>query len=498
MDANAVSNADEYHQRGYDLHRQGRIAEAAAHYREALRLEPDFVVAWSNLGLTGLALGELGEAARCQREALRLNPDFADAHNNLGMVHYQLGRLAEAENCFRGGLRLRPDYPNARTNLAIALHSLGRLDAAEMEYREAMAAGADPVATHSNLSVLLREMRRANEAESHARLALEYAPGFASAQVNLALALLLAGRWTEAWPYYEARWQLGDLADERRDFAQPQWTRLQPTVGQTILLHAEQGLGDTLQFCRYAPLVAALGARVVLEVQPALVRLLSGLEGVERVVAMGDTLPAFDCHCPLMSLPLAFGTTPDSVPGADAYLSAEPDAVATWRQRLANLPGLRVGLVWAGSSRAWMPHAVAVDRRRSMRLADMAPLGEVAGCSFVSLQLGPPAAQLRSPPEGLVVHDFSTQLHDFAETAALVANLDLVIAVDTSVAHLAGALGRPVWLLNRFDTCWRWLLEGEYSPWYHSLRQFRHPGGRGDWSGVMQRVRDALVALVED
>ncbi len=463
MPAHLDPAADDYHQRGYDLHRQGRIEEAAAHYREAVRLQPDFVAAWSNLGLAGIALGELGEAERCQREALRLDPDFADAHNNLGMVHYQLGRLPEADNCFRGALRLRPDYPNARTNLAIALHSLGRLDAAEMEYREALAAGAEPVATHSNLSVLLREMGRVNEAEAHARLALDYAPDFASAQVNLALALLSTGRWAEAWPYYEARWQVGDLAGERRNFPQPLWTRLQPTVGQTILLHAEQGLGDTLQFCRYAPLVAALGARVILEVQPSLVRLLSGLEGVDRVLAKGDPLPAFDWQCPLMSLPLAFGTTPDTVPAADAYLSAEPEDVARWRQRLSGLPGRRVGLVWAGSSRAWMPHAVAVDRRRSMRLADMAPLGEVAGCSFVSLQLGPPATQLRSAPEGLVVHDFAADLYDFADTAALAANLDLVIAVDTSVAHLAAALGRPVWLLNRFDPCWRWLLEGDDS-----------------------------------
>jgi hypothetical protein len=380
-------------------------------------------------------------------------------------------------------------------NVALAEHSQGRLDAAETDYRAALAGGADQVAVNSNLSVLLREMRRLPEAETHARAALSLAPDHPAARVNLALALLLNGRWTEAWPEYEARWQTGELAEERRDFPQPQWSGERSIDGSVILLHAEQGLGDTLQFCRYAPLAAAGGARVVLEVQPSLVRLLSTLEGVERVLAKGDGLPAFDWHCPLMSLPRAFGTTPDTVPCAQSYLTADPELSAMWEAKLAALPGPRVGLAWAGSARAWMPHAVAIDHRRSARLADMAPLAEVAGCSFVSLQLGPPAAQLRTPPPGLVVHDFTDRLHDFAETAALVANLDLVITVDTSMVHLAGALGRPVWLLNRYDTCWRWLLERDDSPWYPSLRQFRQPG-REDWSSVMRRVQAALTTLI--
>jgi Flp pilus assembly protein TadD len=491
-----ASEADEYHQRGYDLHRSGQIQEAAAHYREAVRLQPDHVMAWGNLGLTHTALGEFGEAERCQREALLLRPDFADAHNNLGLVHYQLGRVAEAENCFRASLRLRPGHPNALLNLAIAEHSLGRLDAAEIGYREALATGADPVGTNSNLSVLLRETRRVAEAESHARAALAISPAFPAAHINLALALLLSGRWTEAWPHYEARWLTGDLEDDRREFRQPQWTGEQPIEGRTLLLHAEQGLGDTLQFCRYAPLVAARGAHVVLELQPQLVRLLSRLPGIESVVTKGDPLPPFDLHCPLMSLPMAFGTTPETIPTPYPYLAAEHAAMSMWRQRLASLPGCRVGLVWAGSSRTWLPHAAAIDRRRSMRLAHMAPLADIPGCSFVSLQLGRPAAQLASPPRGLVVHEFADDLHDFAETAALVANLDLVISVDTAVAHLAAALGRPVWLLNRFDTCWRWLLDRDDSPWYLSLRQFRQASS-GDWLDVMCRTRDALEAFVQ-
>jgi len=498
MTPDHATTAETYHQRGYELHRAGQIEEAAAHYREAVRLKPDFTAAWTNLGLAGISLEEFGEAERCQREALRLDPDFADAHNNLGMVHYQLGRVAEAENCFRAALRLRPDYVNALTNLAIALHSIGHLDTAETTYREALAAGADPLTTHSNLSVLLRETRRLDQAETHAREALAIDPDFPPAQVNLALALLLTERWTEAWPLYEARWQVGDLAHERRPFTQPQWTGVEPIAGQVILLHAEQGYGDTLQFCRYAPLVAARVARVILEVQPALARLAATLDGVDQVVARGDHLPDFNFHCPLMSLPGAFGTTPETVPAATPYMFADPDAMLAWRDKLADLPGRRVGLVWAGSARARQPHALGLDRRRSMRLADFAPLAAVEGCSFVSLQLGSAAAQLRSSPNGLVVHDLTDGLHDFADTAALVANLDLVISVDTAVAHLAGALGRPVWLLNRFDTCWRWLLDRDDTPWYPSLRQFRHPGGEAGWSRVMPRVRAALTAFAED
>jgi hypothetical protein len=317
----------------------------------------------------------------------------------------------------------------------------------------------------------------------------------ADAQVNLAMSLLLAGRWAEAWPLYEARWGSGSLALARREFAQPLWTGEQPVAGRVVLMHAEQGFGDTVQFCRYARLVAALGARVVMEAPPVLVRLLARLEGVAQVVAEGDALPDFDLHCPLMSLPLAFATTPDTVPGAVPYLTAEPAQVAVWREALAGLPGRRVGLVWAGSARTFQPHAVALDRRRSMQLADMAPLAGVRGCSFVSLQLGPPAVQLNVPPAGLVVLDVAQWLGDFADTAALVANLDLVISVDTAVAHLAGALGKPVWLLNRFDSCWRWLLGRDDSTWYPGLRQFRRDG-QGDWGDVMTRVVAALEEFV--
>ena len=265
---------------------------------------------------------------------------------------------------------------------------------------------------------------------------------------------------------------------------------------RVVLVHAEQGLGDTLQFCRYVPLVAA-GSKLVLEVQAPLRRLLSGLPGIAAIVARGDRLPPYDAHAALLSLPLLVGTRLPTIPCEIPYLAADPRDCARWRQRLGGLSGLRVGLVWAGGFRPDQPWAAAVDRRRSMALAQMAPLAAIAGVSFLSLQKGEPAGQALSPPAGMVLHDFTAELADFTDTAALIEALDLVISVDTAVAHLAGALGKPVWLLNRFDTCWRWLLDRDDSPWYPSLRQFRQPVA-GDWASVMAAVSAALAALVRD
>ena len=232
-----------------------------------------------------------------------------------------------------------------------------------------------------------------------------------------------------------------------------------------------------------------------LEVPRPLARLLASLKGGAEIVVTGDPLPPFDVHCPLMSLPLALGTTLETIPATVPYLAADAPRVAFWRQRLAALPGRPVGLVWAGAPRRHHPDAHAIDRRRSMRLEHLAPLAAVPGVSFVSLQKGDAAAQARLPGVGLQLHDFTTELNDFADTAALVAALDLVIAVDTAVAHLAGALGKPVWILNRFDAAWRWLLGREDSPWYPTARLFRQPAP-GDWDGVVGEVRESLAASI--
>lgn len=493
MIAPLQETADGHNQRGYDLHIRGAFEAAEHAYRAAIRLRPDHAEAWSNLGLALQAQRRLPEAEAAQQQALRLAPDFPDAHNNLGLAQYEQGRPAEAENSFRGALRLRPAYPNAMLNLGIALQSLNRLEEAETCYRDGLAQGADPGRALNNLGLLLQEQGRTADAEAACRAALAHRPGQPDARTNLALILLLRGAYEEGWREYEARWQVASMTSAVRGFTQPQWTGDMPLAGRTILLHAEQGFGDTLQFCRYAPLVAEAGARVLLEAPPALCRLLGSLAGVARVIPAGDDLPPFDLHCPLMSLPLAFGTTLATIPRTVPYLQADPAQLGAWRTALAALPGRRVGLVWGGSSRLGQPHAVAVDRRRSMPLSALAPLASIPDCSFVSLQLGPPASQ--PPPAGLHLHDPTASLNDFADTAALVEALDLVISVDTAVAHLAGALGKPVWLLNRFDTCWRWLVGRDDSPWYPTLRQFRQPAP-GDWATPVAQVAAALASAV--
>jgi len=488
---------------GAALHALGRLAEAEASCRAALRLRPNDPEAHNTLGATLWALDRPAEAAASCRQALRLRPGYPEAHNNLGGALWALGGLEEAETSCREALRLRPDYPEAHANLGNVLRDLGRPAEAEASCREALRLRPDYSDAHSNLGAALYILGRPAEAEASCREARRLRPDYPDAHTNLAHALLLAGRFEEGWNEYEWRWKTRQLLDGDRNFPAPQWGG--EAIGdRVILLHAEQGLGDTLQFCRYVPLMAS-GARIVLEVQAPLVRLLSRLPGITQpgitqpgitqIVARGDSLPSFDLHCPLLSLPRAFGTTLGTIPAATPYLAADPARAADWRERLAHFDGLRVGLVWAGGQRQGLPSQVITDRRRSVALDAMAPLGEASGVSFISLQKGEPAAQAATPPRGMALHDLTADLHDFADTAALIDGLDLVISVDTAVAHLAGALGKPVWLLNRFDTDWRWLLNRDDSPWYPTLRQFRQPSP-GDWTSALGAARDALQRLV--
>jgi Flp pilus assembly protein TadD len=435
---------------------------------EALRVAPNSAELWVYSGYCQTELGRFVDAAEHYRKAIALQPDYPEAHNNLGNTLLELGLFAEAEMSCREALRLRPDFPEALNGLGAALQNLGHTTQAEASYRAALRLRPDRAGPHSNLGHTL----------------------------------LLSGRFEEGWNEFEWRWKTRQLSGSARKFSAPLWHG-EPIGDRAILLHAEQGLGDTLQFCRYVPVVAA-GARTILQVQAPLVRLLSTLPriaepgiaepGIAKIVAWGDSLPPFDLHCPLLSLPRAFGTTLDTIPATTPYLTADPVLAAAWRERLACLVGLRVGLVWAGSSRSEYPALAAVDRRRSIALDTMAPLGETPGVSLISLQKGEPAAQADHPPDGMALHDFTADLHDFVDTAALIDGLDLVISVDTAVAHLAGALGKPVWLLNRFDTCWRWLLNRDDSPWYPTLRQFRQPAP-GEWTSVTCEVRDALTRL---
>jgi tetratricopeptide (TPR) repeat protein len=462
--------------------------EAIACHRAALALRPDFPEAQLNLGVALQAQGKLAEAVVCYRAALALRPDFVAAQYNLGNAARDQGKLDEAVACLRAALTLRPDFADAHNNLGKALGEQGRLDEALACYREALALGPDVAETHNNLGSALQQLGRLDEAIACYRSALQLDPELPDGHFNLALALLARGDMAEGWREHEWRWKTPQLRMARRDFAHPQW-RGEAAPGRTLLIHAEQGFGDTLQFCRYAPLAAARGPRVILEVPKPLVRLLRCLSGVDQVVAFGETLPPFDLHCPMLSLPLALRTTLETVPGTTPYLQADPARVEAWQARLIAGAGRapRVGLVWAGNPRNHSPELAATDRRRSLPPERLASLFDVPGVRFFSLQKAGPLA-----PESFSLADFMAEMEDFADTAALVANLDLVISVDTAVVHLAAALGKPVWVLDRFDSCWRWLGRRD-SPWYPTLRLYRQPRP-GDWNRVLAEVtRDLRV-----
>jgi Flp pilus assembly protein TadD len=469
------------------LKQTGRVEEAVGAYRRSLLLAPDHPQIHNNLGSALHLAGAADAATECFRKAVILAPNLPGHYHNLGSLLRDRAKLDEAAIGFHYALRLDPGHPDLQGGLAVLEQYRDRMNRAIPGYRRALALQPNRADFYINLGNGLRQAGELPSAEAAYRRALSLAPEHSDARFNLSLLLLLTGRLREAWPGYEHRWETQQLASERRNFPAPLW-KGETDPGKTLLLHGEQGFGDTLQFCRYVALAKAKGLRILLEVQPPLRRLMETLAGCERVIARGDPLPSFDLHCPLLSLPHLLGTHElADIPATIPYVHADTKEAALWAARIAALPGegLRVGLVWAGAPRRESPVQAAFDRRRSLPLPMLAPILALAGIRFFSLQKG----VLASP--GLV--DFMAEMRDFADTAALVANLDLVISVDTSVAHLAGALGKPVWLLNRFDTDWRWLMEGEETPWYPTMRLFRQRSS-GDWAGVIGEVVEALEA----
>ncbi len=352
-------------------------------------------------------------------------------------------------------------------------------------YHQAIALDSDLAEVHCNLGNALKDQGRLEAATEAYRQAIALAPDLADAHLNLGMALLVQGNFHSGWAEYEWRWRCKDFPSPKRDFKQPQWDG-GPLEGRTLLLHAEQGAGDALQFLRYLPLVAQRGGRIIIECHETLAGLLKGQRMDHSVVAMSELGPTFDLHCPLLTLPHVFATDLASIPQDVPYLQADAAAAKVWNGRLAEHPdSVQVGLVWAGNPKH------KNDRNRSVKLASLAPLADIPGVSFISLQKGAAATEAMSPPPGMKLSDWTGELEDFAHTAALIAALDLVITVDTSVAHLAGALGKPVWVFLPFAPDWRWLLGRSDSPWYPTMRLFRQPRP-ARWDPVITEVRYAL------
>ncbi len=468
---------------GAACHAAGDRRGAVAAYHRAVTLDPTYAEAYCNLGLELFELGAVEPALAAYRAALALFPGFVEAHNNLGNALLRLDQPQQAARHFRTAIALDPGRPQPHVNLGQALLDLGEVTAAEASHRAALALDPALADAVNDLGLALARQNRSREALEQFERALALAPDTPRFAVNRALTLLKLGRYAEGWQAYRARWAARP-GEARHGFAQPEWEG-GPLAGRTLLLYGEQGYGDSLQFVRLLARLPRDG-RVLLRVPGPLVRLLAG-QDVPLAAVLDETLPPppFDCHASLMDLARLFGLDLADLPGPSPYLRADAARREAWRARLAPLPGRRVGLVWAGSSRPWHDDARRLDRRRSLPPRLLDPLRDCAGLSFVSLQKD----AVERPNLPLLA--CGDALDDFAETAALVAALDLVVTVDTAVAHLAGALGRPVWILSRFDGCWRWLQDRDDSPWYPSARLYRQ-SAPDDWTAPLARLRQDL------
>jgi tetratricopeptide (TPR) repeat protein len=509
---------------GTTLVNQGRREEALKAFDKAVQLDPRDADLWRNLGNILVDMERIADAILSFQHALKLDPRHWDASNKVGLLFFRSEKFEEALPCFNLCDELKPNHFPTLFMRGLTLHKLRRLDEALADNRQALALDPTNADTYNNIGNIFRSLGRNEEALSWFDRSLELEPylattltdkaislvelhrfdealawyhraqaadpGHAEADWNLALLEMLTGNFEAGWVGREARWRIPALSMHYPKFPQPMWLGKEPIEGKTILINVDEGLGDTIQFARYVPMVAALGARVILAVQDALCPLLSELEGVSQCLPLSTSeRPAFDTYCPASSLPLAFGTRLETIPSRTPYLPAPSKLrVQAWEDRLPPRDRLRVGLVWSGNPRH------DNDHNRSIPFRMMASILDV-DATFVSLQ-----KELR-PDDGATllertdIIDLTADLTDFAETAALVSCLDLVISVDTSIVHLAGALGRPTWILLPYTPDYRWLLDRDDSPWYPTARLFRQTATR-EYESVLERVRDELLALV--
>lgn len=447
-------------------------------------LDPNFHF---NLGNAQKELGQVDAAIASYERAIALQASHAEAHCNRGVALQDLRQWDAAVASFGRAIAIQPNYAKAYVNRGVALHALKQLDAAIVDFDQALVIQPGYVKAHTNRGVALHALRQLDAALACYEQAIAIEPNYAEANFYKSLVLLLRGEFEQGWDLYQWLWKTEKSAPKLRHFTQPAWSGVESLSGKTILVHNEQGLGDMIQFCRYIRMFADSGARVVLEVPAPLMGLLHGLDGVSEWVVNGAALPTFDFHCFLLALPRVFGTRISTIPAKQPYLHSDPNKVAQWTARLGGKTKPRIGLVWSGS----VEHAI--DYNRSIALSTLASTLP-GGCEYVSLQ-----KEVRDS-DGLAlkrhenIRHFGDEIRDFSDTAALCELMDVVVSVDTSVAHLSGALGRPTWVLLPFVPDWRWLLDRDDSPWYASVRLYRQASD-GDWGGVLGRVQADLTGL---
>lgn len=512
---------DAYTNMGLTLQTQGDTTEAMACYREALRLNPASPETCNNLGLLLKSEKRLPEAVQYFQQAIEQEAEFYQAYINLGNAYHDLDQLDDAIQAYRQGLALYPNSPEGLTNLAIALGEKSEFQEALTLCRQAQALDPDfpdapltlanlyqqmgdypqaitayqaalekfpgDVEARNNLGIAYQSQGNLDAALSSFDQALDLNPGHPESHFNRAMTLMKAGRFTEGWLEYE--WRFSTWSIPRREFTQPLWDG-SPFHGKTLLVYSEQGYGDAFQFVRYLSRVKALGGKVLLECHPGTLRLLQTMSGPDHCFERrpdGTSPESFDLQIPLMSLPRVLNTTLETIPDSVPYLSAPPEMIAHWQTRIPPAPALNIGLVWSGSP------TNKNGNFRSCPLSALSPLLSLIGVKFYSLQTGPACEELANTPAfSSLITDLSLELTDFAETAAAICQLDLVISIDTSVAHLTGALGKPVFTLLPFNSDWRWLSGRTDSPWYPGMRLFRQ-NHHGDWTGVIHEVRQALL-----
>jgi tetratricopeptide (TPR) repeat protein len=477
------TSSDVLNNLGLSFHEQGKFDEAITYFQKALQLHPDYTLAMNNLGLTLHEKGEHDEAIQTFQEVITREPDDAYAYYNLGIVFMKQQQHDKAIEAFQTTIKKDPNFENAYYNMGIAFSEKGQLDNAIHLYQQTLRVNPSRPDVYNNLAIAYEEKGDIGNAIPYFKKAVELTPEDAEIHWNLSLALLLSGDLLNGWKEYQWRFGINDF--RKNLFLRPLWNGSDIT-GKTLLIHSEQGFGDTLQFIRYASLVAERGAKVIVQCPRELVSLLRSVEGIWTVIAFGEELPEFDVHCPLLSLPFIFGTTIETVPSKIPYIIADPLSVQRWEGELLNdKERIKIGLVWAGGAKN------KNDKHRSLLLTEFTSLAGFEDIIFYSLQKGDAAIQTSTVPEGMRLIDYTEELEDFSDTAALIQNIDLIISVDTAVAHLAGALGKPVWTLLPFVPDWRWMLNREDTPWYPTMRLFRQPSP-GNWESVMQKLRMVL------
>ena len=479
--------AEAYYNRSKTLFELQQYEKALPGFEKALAIKPDFVQAHVFKGDVLRKVSLYEEALLHYEKAIALNPEYALVYNNLGNALQELQRYEEALSCFDKAITLQPDYVNAYNNRGIVLYKLQRYKEALHDYDKAISLKSYFAPAHTNRGAFLSEMRQYEEALQSYDKAIALDPGYAEAYWNKAIALLLLGDYRDGWPLYEWRWKKRPLDSAKRTYRQPLWLRQQPLSGKTLYLYHEQGFGDSIQMLRYIPELKKSGATIVLEVQSPLRTLSVSLTGVDTLVSSSYN-GTFDYHLPLMSLPLAMRTTVETIPDTFPYIFVEEPIRTKWAQKLGRNAEKRVGIVWSGSARH------VHDDRRSIPFDSIEPLLE-SDMEFYSLQKEYREGDREKLERSGKIADFSAELHDFTETAGLIEQLDLVISVDTAVAHLAGAMGKEVWLLLADVPDFRWMTERSDSPWYPTARLFRQTVA-GEWQKVVQCVGKALEDMV--